>query len=82
MTHWAGKAWDKLCRMWKFSEQSKKLGMALTVSGEHDDKINLQGLGHVKFSREDIPDGEDNPLLFGVNGSQGIPWRAADKVLF
>ena len=44
MTLWFGEAWNRVCEVFPFEEVFIKMGCGLTVNGEGDELIRLQGL--------------------------------------
>jgi hypothetical protein len=49
ITHMLHMAYAKACAEFNFEKVARKLGMCMTINGQDDDFICLQGLGHVSF---------------------------------
>ena len=50
MTLWFGEAWKRVCEVFPFEEVFIKMGCGLTVNGEGDELIRLQGLDDRPFT--------------------------------
>lgn len=62
ITHLAVKAWDKVCHTFDFEKAATRIGMRMTITGEGDDQIQLQGVANYHFCEADaaLEPGERN----------------------